>query len=338
MKKRCIVAGLSLLLTVHPSRLTTVLAEELSSYSRALVAYQDRKLDEAFRYAQQAVREYPEHPDAHFLLGELYYLRQELTRARESWKRALTLAPSRQDIRERLEKLEKETPLDESLTRSDTTPFVVRFAEGQIPATVGELRGMLREAYRLIGQQMEYFPDHPITVLLYPEEGFEKVKGVSHQVAGLYDGKIRLPSRSHAGANHQLQRILWHEYTHALVHDLAKGRCPLWFNEGVASLQESRVAPLDQRRLREALGKGKLPSWETLWSSQEYSQEDLQLFYAQSYLVARYLVKRWGWRGVTGVLKRLGQGFPMSDALRAEFKADPQALEKEWLAWVKRNL
>lgn len=337
-----LIAHSSLLIAVfaliaHSPQPTAVFSEEISAYSKALAAYQDRRLEEAFRYAKQAAYENPDHPDAYALLGELYYLRQELTKAQESWEKALRMAPSRQDVRDRLTKLQSELRVERDLTRSDTYPFVVRFAEGEIPGELGDVRLALRDTYRLVGQAFGYFPDHPITVILYPEADFPKVKGMNHQVAGLYDGKIRLPLTKGNSRSRELQAILWHEYTHALVHDLSKGRCPVWLNEGIATLQEARVRapPALASDLKVLRRQGFVP-WEKFWQMQ-YEAADLSLHYTQGFLITQYLVKYWGRGKVVVLLKRLGQGTPIGDAFRAEYKKDPKGMEKEWLTWAQRG-
>ncbi len=317
-----------------------VWAEELSAYAHAMAAYHDRRFEEALSYAKQAVRESPDHPDAYVLLGELYYLRQDLDKAKESWERALKLAPSRADVRKQLEKLGWEEPIENGLSRNDTYPFVVRFAEGQGSIDLGSLRNLLRNTYRVVGQQFQLFPEYPIAVILYPEADFQKVKGLSHQVAGLYDGKIRLPLRkSGPGTSNyaQIERVLRHEYTHALVYDLSKGRCPLWLNEGVAVLQEAQVYAPNVELALKTIQEGKALSWQQLFQKESYEQDKLELYYGHAYLITQYLVKRWGWTEMVGLLKRFGQGYPLADAIRAEYKTDLVTLEKEWLAWVKRT-
>jgi len=311
-------------------------AAESSPYAKAMAAYQDRRLDEALQQAQEAVRQEPGHVDARALLGELYYLRQELSQAQEQWEQALKLAPSRADIRQRLDRLQREAPLERDLKHSDTYPFVVRFAEGQVPVELGALRQLLREAYRLVGQQFSYFPDHPISVLLYPGAGFEQVKGVSHQIGGLYDGKIRLPLRSGDQAGRELERVFRHEYTHAIVHDLAKGNCPIWLNEGIATLQEARVSTPNLSEFRAAVAAGRPIPWAQLWREQ-YENGSLSLRYQEAYTIAQYLVKRGGWSQLVGLLQRLGWGVPINDALKAEYHEEPAVLEHDWLLWARRE-
>lgn len=312
--------------------------QQVSFYARAVAAYNERDLDTALRYAKEAVSESPEHTDAHLLLGQLYYLRQDLKRAKESWERALKLAPGRKDVKEALEKLGREAGIEKTMVRGDTHPFVLRFAEGQVPVETSSLREMLRDAYRKIGQQFNYFPDHAIPVLLYSDADFQKIKGLSHSVGGLYDGKIRLPLKPGSLSSSRLQAILWHEYTHAVVHDLSRERCPMWLNEGIATSQESRVKNVEVGQVRAALEQGKLPAWDLLWSQSRYDPATLALYYQTSFMITRYLVRRWSWREMARLLERLGEGTPLRDALRAQYRTDPAVLEKEWQAWLRRNL
>ncbi|MBI4313996.1 MAG: tetratricopeptide repeat protein [Candidatus Omnitrophica bacterium] len=312
-------------------------AEELSAFSKAAAAYHERRLDAALRYAKEAVGKDPQHVDAHILLGELYYLRQELPEAQKIWQRALTLAPSREDVRRRLEKLQREAPHEQSLTRNDTYPFIVRFSEKESSMDLGEMKLLLRETYRLVGQQFQYFPDHPITVILYPEDDFEKVKGFSHQVGGFYDGKIRLPLKSTASTGAGVKRVLWHEYTHALVHDLSKGRCPMWLSEGIATAQEARVQPVTTEDFKEACLQKKIIPWKRLWEEKEYEESSLKLHYEQAYLIVGYLIKAGGWTQMVKLLDRIGTGSPIEDALRVVYHRDAASLEADWLAWTRRE-
>lgn len=312
-------------------------AEEKSAFTQAVEAYNQRDLDKALQYAKESAAQRPDHADTHALLGQLYYLRQDLGKAEEHWKRALKLSPGREDLIQALDRLRTEAGIEKTFARSDTHPFVVRFAEQQVLVDGLWLRLTLRDAYRQIGQSFEYFPDHPITVLLYPESDFEKVKGLGHPVGGLYDGKIRLPVHSGQTTGGELKRVLWHEFTHALVHDLSKGNCPLWLNEGIAGVQESRVKPLDVALARRALQEGRLPDWQEFFGL-GYRTSSLAEDYQIAYLIAQYLVKRWNWRDMVGVLRRLGSGANIEEAMRAEYHAGFRDLEADWRRWLRNRL
>ncbi len=320
-----------------------LLAKENTSYEQALAAYREHHRDKALSFAQAVVREEPENVEAYVLLGQLYYDRQELQKARENWERALKLSPSRQDIKEALDRLGREEPIESLLDRTDTYPFVVRFSEWRMPLDVKQLRNLLRTVYRLSGQQFRYFPNYPIPVIFYEESDFERLKGLSHKVGGLYDGKIRLPiPQSVIGdslsASDHLERVLWHEYAHLIVHDLAKGRCPLWLNEGIAVFQEDHVASRSLQQFKLAFDAQKIISWEQLWTEQQYPAESVELRYEEAYLIVRYLAERWGWVKMVDLLHRLDQGYSFPDAFKAEYKLTVSLLEKQWREWVFRLL
>ena len=52
---------------------------------------------------------------------------------------------------------------------------------------------------------------------------------------GLFDGRIRLPIRGGLADRREFERVLTHEYVHALVHSVAAGGVPAWLNEGLAA-------------------------------------------------------------------------------------------------------
>ena len=326
---------------------TPAAAEDHESLlGKAIEAYEHRRFDEAYRYAVQAAYKPSPRSDTFALLGELQYLRQDLAAAKTSWERALALEPSRTDVRQRLEQLGKELPVEQDLARSDTYPFVIRLADEQTAVDLTALRGLLRDVYRLVGQHFDTFPNYPIAVIAYAQQDFSRTQAVTHQIRGLYDGKIRVPLPSGPHATDDLKRVLWHEYAHVLIHDLSRSRCPIWLNEGLATVEEARVHPFPVEKFREALVEtGGRPrssaddpasgvvSWDDLWREREYRHHLLDVRYGQAYLVAQYLVRVGGWPQVVRLLKRLGQGATVPEALRAEYHQDPKGLEEAWWAW-----
>lgn len=60
-----------------------------------------------------------------------------------------------------------------------------------------------------------------------------------------YD-KICIPQRSAFDPGH-LQEVVSHEYMHALNLTLTQARCPLWLNEGIAMLAQTKLDPQTQR-------------------------------------------------------------------------------------------
>jgi hypothetical protein len=92
---------------------------------------------------------------------------------------------------------------------------------------------------------------------------------------------------------------------------------------------------VDVDRVQKAFETGTLISWAKLFNEKEYQSASLELYYQESYLVAKFLVDRWGWKKMTALLTRLGEGYPLEDALRAEYKEEIPLLEKEWHRWFR---
>ena len=84
-----------------------------------------------------------------------------------------------------------------------------------------------------------------MTIVLYEGVQFHDVTRVHGWVTGLYDGKIRLPLGSGLPSGAALEQLVVHEYAHAAIHELSRGRTPRWLQEGLAQYLEGvRVDPL----------------------------------------------------------------------------------------------
>src|SRR5690242_21602302 len=61
----------------------------------------------------------------------------------------------------------------------------------------------------------------------------------SSWAAGAYDGTIRVPIRGALDHPDELDRVLAHEFAHALIRSLAARNVPAWLNEGLATALRS---------------------------------------------------------------------------------------------------
>lgn len=82
-------------------------------------------------------------------------------------------------------------------------------------------------------------PTIPIEVILYPNENFSSIVSNSPEwIAGLFDGRIRIPIKSiwlKTKNFEELKIILRHEIVHALFYQMTdQRRLPSWFDEGIA--------------------------------------------------------------------------------------------------------
>src|SRR5262249_61687476 len=110
--------------------------------------------------------------------------------------------------------------------------FTVSFEGPEEASLASEALEMLDRAYWRIGQLLGVYPSDPIPVVLYTGEQFRDVTRSPSWAAGADDGIIRVPMRGALDKSAELDRVLAHEFTHALVRTLAARNLPTWLDEG----------------------------------------------------------------------------------------------------------
>ncbi len=133
-------------------------------------------------------------------------------------------------------KLQKEIRVQRNYTNARTDDFVVLFDGYEHDGIKREVLDILKDAHAEIGKELDHFPEQPISVILYTARSFSDVTSAPLWAGGLFgkiDGKIRLPVQGTEGQQTALRRLLYHEYTHALLFSMAPD-CPLWLHEGLA--------------------------------------------------------------------------------------------------------
>jgi hypothetical protein len=163
------------------------------------------------------------------------YRRNELEAALEQVQAALALQMD-DELLELRGKLEKEIRVQRNYDDARTANFAVLFDGYEHEEMKVAVLDILKEAYAEIGKELDHFPAQPISVILYTAKDFSDITNAPVWAGGLFgqhDGKIRIPVQGAAGHEQLLRRVLYHEYTHALLYDLAPS-CPLWLQEGLA--------------------------------------------------------------------------------------------------------
>lgn len=86
---------------------------------------------------------------------------------------------------------------------------------------------LLESAYWRVGTALYTFPDRVITVVLYSALQFRDITRSPSWAAAAYDGRIRIPMRG--ALDHspgELERVLTHELTHAIIRAIAPRAVP----------------------------------------------------------------------------------------------------------------
>jgi len=143
-------------------------------------------------------------------------------------------------------------------------------------------------------------------------------------VTGLYDGKIRLPLGSGLPAGAALERLVVHEYAHAAIHELSRGRTPRWLQEGLAQyLEDVRADPL----LR-GPGGLTLVGLEALIGDPDPARA--RVGYDIALWVTEDLLNRGGIASLRAVLTRLGNGDSVAAAMTKVYGMRLAELESQW--------
>ena len=303
------------------------------------IALRNNSLSDAQIKTDEALRRSPENAIALLLAGDIAYREHDLQKARKYWERARTADPSNRNLEQRLEKIGKEITSEQSFSRTEVSHFDIRFDYRKLGNSVFDIRDFLMEAYSRVGQDLDLFPPYSVAVILYGENEFRLVNNVPAFVAGLYDGKIRVPVNFSRYPLTTLKGILFHEYTHAVIHAIAGPSCPIWLNEGIAMREMNACLPVSTGILRSAIANGTLLPFEELGNRAVWNDpQKVSLAYAQSWMMADYLYHRWSNSQVRRVLARCKEGTPVEIIMREELGRTPEQFAEEWKTYANSTL
>ena len=172
---------------------------------------------------------------------------------------------------------------------------------------------ILESAYWRVGTALYTFPDHVITVVLYTEEQFRDTTRSPSWAAAAYDGRIRIPMRGALEqAPGELERVLTHELTHAMIRAMAPRGVPTWLNEGLAVMFEPAGTEWATTTL--AASAGRIPLDQLAGNFDKLSGDQARVAYAESADAARRLFDEVGGAGVVALLQDIARGVPLKDA------------------------
>ncbi len=286
---------------------------------------------EARTALQEAVRLNPKLTAAALLLGDVTYRMGDLETAVRTYEAALEVEPNNAQIQGRLESWRKEAALHSRFQQSLSPHFTVLFegpAEQRLAAAAVDA---LEAAYWRIGTALLAYPPTVITVVLYTDEQFRDITRSPAWAGGVFDGKIRVPMRGALNDPRQLEKVLAHEFTHALVKSLAPRGVPTWVDEGLAVVFEMGDLKWAERLARRAPSLVPLPRLHDGFLSLPADQ--VPLAYAESALAVRMLIERGGIPALTALLQDLAEGQEFTQAFeRRVFLSYPEFLT----LWARR--
>jgi tetratricopeptide (TPR) repeat protein len=266
------------------------------------------------------------------LLGTMLYESGDLEGAIRVYDAALVRAPDQARMAARVEEWRQEATLHEGFRRTLGGHFAVLFegpAEEEAAAAAVDI---LEGAYDSIGGLLQAFPAEPVTVVLYTQQQFRDITRTPGWSGGLFDGRIRLPVRGGLADRREFERVLTHEYVHALVHSVAAGGVPAWLNEGLAAALETGGAD----RARKAIARGTVvPLRQLERSFGSLPDSAVTGAYACSALAVLDILDRVGPSRLMGLLADLGSGADFDRAFTSWVQMPFAGFEREWAEKVK---
>ncbi|MBI3313263.1 MAG: hypothetical protein HYZ83_03430 [Candidatus Omnitrophica bacterium] len=305
----------------------------ISLYNQAVAHFHKHEYDLARKEIQESLRHDDQNSLAYELLGEIDYQEQKLAEAKSNYQIAYNLQP-REDLKNKIEKMTAEAPVEKKLSTYRGEHFLIKYHNEEKNIEAFQLRELLRRTYRDISKEFSYYFKHQVVVLLYDEADFKKITNMPHWVAGVYDGKIRMPINRVGFRDDDLRALTAHEVTHAFVHAMASSAAPAWLNEGLAEYMENKVKLQDTIVFESAIKTHNLFPIDQLISERATTSLSdtlrIALFYEQSHQLVAYLVKRYGMFRVKQMLEEYGKGKNSDEVIHNILKISPERLEKEW--------
>jgi hypothetical protein len=186
-----------------------------------------------------------------------------------------------------------------------------------------------------VGTALLAYPSNIITVILYTDEQFRDITRSPSWAGGVYDGTIRIPMREALNNLPQLERVLAHEFTHALVRSLSPRGAPTWVDEGLAVVFENGDLRWAEKMVRKA--PALIPLTQLHNGFLTLPEDQVPLAYAESALAVRMLVDRNGALTLATLLKDLDAGQDFATAFDHRFTFSYLEFQKVWYERLKAS-
>ena len=268
--------------------------------------------DSARRYLVDALKYDAAFTPASLLLGEVLYRADDLTGAIQIYDQALIHAPGHRQLEAKLDAWRKEAALHDRFARTLTDHFTVLFEGPTEAALAARAVEILEAAYWRVGSALYTYPTEVLTVVLYTRDQFHDVTRAPNWAGGAYDGRIRVPVLGALENPRAFERVLAHEFTHALVKSLAARGVPQWLNEGLAMYFEGTDLAPQVERARNAEARHTLTALEGTFAGMNGAAATLA--YAQSAAAVKLLIDEAGPPAIVGILNDIARGLPFAEA------------------------
>ena len=281
------------------------------------------------------------HSDALFYLGYILYNLQDLRTAKYYWSILAKKDPDYMQVDKLLSKLERELSVEEKFQYKNEDRFHLHYGENLDEDVINEINDALNSAYDKICARLSYYPSKKIPVIIMDRTDFSMDTNLPYWIAGLYDGKIRLPipaDNSGRIVSEELRQTIFHEFTHVLIHGLSADKVPLWFNEGLAEYSSGKKT--DYTLLKENLLNNSYISFANLNRSlyDKTNPQRMRLAYESSMSVVDYIFYRYGIRKIKKMIFLFSEDKTQKEVFKLCFGLSEYEFEQRWKKYLYNNL
>ncbi|WP_221028965.1 tetratricopeptide repeat protein [Actomonas aquatica] len=342
---------------------------------RAAISYLRDENDLAAIQRELALALWPTNPRPDYLIGEKLSRQYRFAEGAAAQRRALALDPTYQPARLQLaQDLLRLGHEDEgwaiaelvhandgynieaynltslrdrvaAFTTVESPHFRIRMSPEEAPIYGQRALALLESARVDLSERYGIQLEQITTVEIYPDPADFAVRTFGMPGVGGYLGVCFGPVftvNSPAASRANWEAVLWHEFAHVITLTLTKNRMPRWLSEGISVYEELRRDPAWGQRMSvdyyNRIVNGRIQPISDMSAAfvEARTSDDTLFAYYQSYLVVEFLVERYGFEPLRGMLADLAGGQPINDALAAWFDPLPD-LETGFVAFAEER-
>ncbi len=235
----------------------------------------------------------------------------------------------------------------ESHARLETEHFVVRYDAEQDWPVATYLARAAEDIYKDVCADFDARLTEPTIVEVLPTQRDFAVRITAkpwiHTVGACTGWVIAMcsprPGPQTLGPYH-FERVLRHEFTHTATLAVTQNRIAHWYTEGLAVHAEASPRSFDWRELlADAVRRDRLFTLESIdWGFiRPQRPTDRELAYAQSEWMVEYIVHRYGYDALMGLLEAYRQAKTQEQVFREVLGVETGEFDRAFAAWAREE-
>jgi tetratricopeptide (TPR) repeat protein len=308
------------------------------------------EIKEAEAVSQELLRSHGDCPEAVYLTARVRFYQGNYTEAMKLLEGPAMNFPEGRQFYSFLSRIYETA---KGFKEYPTEHFLFRCVPGRDEVLLDYAQEALERAYQEIGRDLECFPGEKVIVEVYPTvDSFSAASTLtpkeietSGTVAICHFNRLMVLSPRLLLRGYPWMDTLAHEYVHYLITTKTRNLTPIWFHEGLAKYEESRwkyptgraLTPIQSHLLAQAMERNYFISFEEMHPSlaKLKSGEDAALAFAEVLTAIRYIVDSGGYPLLVQILKDIGEGKEVEEAVSKGLGMPFEIFQREWLDYLQ---